>query len=266
MKKVAVAALLLACCSSLPALADWKDEVSPAKLGPQPKLVPQEFDYRLSWKGMVDAGKLTFAFGKPDPKHPSDYIVRVGGGSSGLAAKLYHNKVSLISRLDPATLRPRVAIGVQDEGDELNSTRSIWTGPIVTSEQTLTLSKNGKSATAKSEFRFTPAYDICAAMLYVRSQKLDNGDKLVLPILPFNKPYLMRVEVQGREQFSGRDTIKLSVGLEKIDPATMTLLPYKKLKSATLWLSDDANRIPVELRSEVFIGDVRMTLAGDRKL
>jgi hypothetical protein len=32
------------------------------------------------------------------------------------------------------------------------------------------------------------------------------------------------------------------------------------MKSATLWLSDDANRLPLELRAEVFIGDVRMTL------
>lgn len=264
MKKTAVT-LFLAFCS-LPALADWKDEVSPAKLGPQKNIVPQEFDYRLSWKGMVDAGKLTFSFGKPDPKNPADYLVRVSGGSSGLAAKLYKHKVSLISRLDPATLRPRVSIGVQDEGDEMTSTRSTWTGTLISSEQTLTLAKNGKSATAKTELRFTPVYDICSAMLYVRSQKLDNGDKLVLPILPFDKPYLMRIEVLGREQFSGRDTIKLSVGLEKIDPATMTLLPYKKFKSATMWLSDDANRIPVELRSEVFIGDVRMTLAADRKL
>ena len=52
---------------SLPALADWQKEITPAKLG------PQEFDYRLSWKGMLSAGKLTFTFGKPDPKFPSDY-------------------------------------------------------------------------------------------------------------------------------------------------------------------------------------------------
>lgn len=259
-----VASLLLACC--LPALADWKDEVTPAKLGPQKNLVPQEFEYRLSWKGMVDAGKLTFTFGQPDPKNPADYVTRINGGSSGLASKLYHSKVSFISRLDPATLRPRVAIGVQDEGDEVNSTRTTWAGTLVTSEQTITIAKNGKSGTVKSDFRFTPVHDLVSAMLHVRSQKLDDGDKLVLPLMPFNKPYLMRVEVLGREQFSGRPTIKLSMGLQKIDPATMTLLPYKKLKSATMWLSDDANRIPVELRSEVFIGDVRMTLAADRKL
>jgi hypothetical protein len=256
--------LLLALVST--ALADWKTEVNSAKLGPHPKLAPQEFEYRLSWKGMVDAGKLTFTFGKPEPKFPSDYSVRVSGGSTGIASKLYRNKVALFSRLDPATLRPRVSVGVQDEGDEVNTTRTTWAGPVVKSQHTTTIAKNGKAATVDSEFRFTPVHDISSAMLHVRSQKLANGDTLVLPLQPFNRPYLMRIQVLGREQFAGRDTIKLSVGLQKIDPKTNTLLPYKKLKSAVLWLSDDGNRIPVELRSEVFIGDVRMTLSGARRL
>ncbi|MCW1913763.1 DUF3108 domain-containing protein [Luteolibacter sp. GHJ8] len=256
--------MLLALAST--AMADWKNEVTPAKLGSHPKLVPQEFEYRLSWKGMVDAGKLTFTFGKRDPKFPSDYAVRVSGGSTGIASKLYKNKVAVFSRLDPATLRPRVCVGVQDEGDEVNTTRTTWSGPVVKSEQTITITKNGKTATVGSEFKFTPVHDVCSAMLHVRSHKLDDGDTLVLPLQPFNRPYLLRVHVQGREKFAGRDTIKLSVGLQKIDPNTKALLPYKKLKSATLWLSDDANRIPVELRSEVFIGDVRMTLAGAKRL
>lgn len=256
--------LLLAFSGST--LADWKSEVTPAKLGPHPKLVPQEFEYRLSWKGMVDAGKLTFSFGKKDPKFPSDYTVRIAGGGTGLASKLYKSKFAVFSRLDPATLRPRVSVGVQDEGDEINTTRSTWQGPVVKSEHTITITKNGKAATTGSEFRFNPVYDVSSAMLHVRSHKLGNGDRLTMPLQPFNRPYLLQIQVLGREQFAGRDTIKLSVGLQKIDPVSKTLLPYKKLKSATLWLSDDANRIPVELRSQVFIGDVRMTLAAARKL
>jgi hypothetical protein len=55
--------------------------------------------------------------------------------------------------------------------------------------------------------------------------------------------------------------------MRKITPLTMELMPYKKLKSdATLWLSDDKDRIPVEFRAAVFIGDVRATLTGFRKL
>ncbi|MCW1884613.1 DUF3108 domain-containing protein [Luteolibacter flavescens] len=259
-----VAALLLTL--SLPVMADWKAEVTPAKLGPHPKITPQEFDYRLSWNGMVDAGKLTFSFGKKDPKYPSDYVARAHGGSTGVASKLYKSNVALISRLDPATLKPRFSVGVQDEGKEIVTTRSSWAGTQVTSERITKVAKTGAETTAETKFIFTPVHDIFSAMLHVRSHKLANGDKLVLPLMPFNKPYLMRVHVLGREKFAGRDTIKLSVALQKIDPKSKALLPYKKMKSTTLWLSDDANRIPVELRSEVFIGDVRMTLAADRKL
>lgn len=258
------AALLLAL--SLPVLADWKADVTPATLGPHPKLAPQEFDYRLSWNGMVDAGKLTFTFGKPDPKFPSDYVSRVNGGSSGIASKLYDYKIAMISRLDPATLKPRAFVGVQDEGKEVVTTRSTWAGTQVSTEHVTKVAKTGAESKLDSKFVFTPVHDVVSAMLHVRSYKLANGDKLVLPLMPFNRPYLMRIEVLGREKFENRDTIKLSVALQKIEPKTKTLLPYKKMKSSTLWLSDDANRIPVELRSEVFIGDVRMTLAGARKL
>ena len=56
------------------------------------------------------------------------------------------------------------------------------------------------------------------------------------------------------------------MGMRKIDRKTLELLPYKKLKrDATLWLSDDADRIPLELRAAVFIGDIRATLTSHRK-
>jgi hypothetical protein len=259
-----VLTMLLA--ASLPLLADWKTEVDPAELGPQPRLAAQEFHYRLSWKGMLNAGNLTFTFGRPDPRFPSDYHARAIGGSSGLASKLFPYKIDLNSRLDPATLRPRSFIGIQNEGDEINTTRSRWSGNLVRIEQITRIPKNGKEGSRTSEFRFTPVHDAFSAMLHVRSHRLADGERLTLPILPFNKPYLLRVHVLGRTRFAGRDTIKLELALQKIDTKTLALMPYKKMKRTTLWLSDDANRIPVELRAEIYIGDVRMTLTGHRKL
>jgi hypothetical protein len=37
-------------------------------------------------------------------------------------------------------------------------------------------------------------------------------------------------------------------------------------RPATLWLSDDADRVIVELRAAVFIGDVRAVLVKNEKL
>lgn len=254
---------LLACV--LPTFG-WESDVTPPALGPQPKLPPTELQYRLSWKGTVNAGNLTFTFGATDPDSPSDYIAKVYGGSTGVAAGLYPYKISFYSKLDPATLRPRSFIGVEDEGDEVNTTKTKWNGYVVRSSRTTLKRKNGESKTRDSEFRFTPVHDVFSAILNVRSQKLNNGDTLTLPLQPFNKPYLAKIQVLGREKFQGRDTIKLSVALQKIDPKTKELLPYKKMKSSTMWLTDDAQRVPLELRSEVFIGDVRMSLTGAKTL
>ena len=104
-------------------------------------------------------------------------------------------------------------------------------------------------------------------MLHVRSQKLDTGDQITLVVHPFGTSYLLRVKVQGRELHNGRNAIRLTMGMRKIDRKTQELVAYKKLKKdATLWLSDDAERIPMEFRAAAFIGDVRATLTGHRKL
>jgi hypothetical protein len=259
-----VIALLLS--MALPAMAGWETEVSPAKLGPHPNLKPCQVGYRISWKGMVDAGKLNFVFGAKDADNASDYTVKVQGGSTGLAAKLYPNRINMVSRLDPATLRPRSFIGIEDERDETNRTETTWNGYLVKSTKTTRIAKTGAQASRDKEFKFNPVYDIFSSILYVRSQPLKDGDQITVALTPYDTPYLAKIQVQGHEQFQNRPTIKLSVSLQKIDPDTKALLPYKKFKSATLWLSDDNERLPVELRSELFIGDIRMTLADAKPL
>jgi len=52
----AAAVLSFAC---LTARADeppaWQEMLTPAVFGPQPKLAPCRLDYRVSWKGLLDA-------------------------------------------------------------------------------------------------------------------------------------------------------------------------------------------------------------------
>ena len=248
-----------------PLAADWRDALAPHKPGSHPSLDPVTLRYTLSWKGMIDAGSLIFSFGRPDADHPRDYKVAVSGGSSGLASKLFPYKVSLASHLDPARLRPRRFRGVEIEGDEVTVTESTFYGTKVRSTESNRPHKAAPERRWNSEFRFAPAFDAFSAILQVRSQALKAGDALNYALVPFNTPYLASIRVLGRERHQGRDAIKLAVSMQKIDPESFKLLPYTKLKSATLWISDDADRVPLELRSEVFIGDVRMTLSSLKK-
>ncbi len=236
-------------------------------MGPFPKLTPAVLDLQMSWNGKIEAGSVRLEFNPPDLKKQGRFVVRSFAASRGVGAVLFPYQAHFRSELDPATLRPRALHALEKDNKETITTTVRYLRKSVESREVKKLLKSGKTEQTDRTFMFAPVFDIFSAMLHVRSQKLNAGDQVTLAVQPFDSPYLLRVKVLGREVHHGRNSIRLSIGMQKIDRKTLGLLPYKKLKKdATLWLSDDAERIPLELRAAVFIGDVRATLVSHRKL
>ena len=262
-------ALVLPMFAVLPIMAApaWQRELTAAKPGPWPAIKPCVLDYQVSWKGMLDSGNLHMEFAPKDVSKPGWLIVRSNAKSAGAAAALFPHQSHFWSEIDPATLRPRYFHAVETGRREMvTTTVRHLSGRVECHETTKPLGKGAPEERTK-EFRFSPMYDIFSAMLHVRSQKLAAGDRVTLAIHPFDNPYLLRVTVVGREMHRDRKTIRLTVDMRKIDRETLELRPYKKMKrAATLWLSDDDQRVPVELRAAVFIGDVRAVLTDFRGL
>lgn len=252
--------------TSLQATPTWKGELTSSAPGPFPKIGPTVLDLQVSWNGTINAGTARVEFAPPDVKKPGNLIVRSSAASHGAAAALFPYQTNFWSEVDPATLRPRLFHAVETDDKEKVDTTVRYFPTRVESQEINKLLKTGKTTRSDRTFDFAPVFDIFSAMLHVRSQKLDTGDKIVLVVRPFGTSYLLKVNVIGREPHNGRNAIRLSMGMRKIDRKTLELLPYKKLKrDATLWLSDDADRIPLEMRAAVFIGDIRATLTSHRK-
>ncbi len=128
------------------------------------------------------------------------------------------------------------------------------------------INETGAVSTESFDFPYGIARDMFSAILYIRSQKLAPGEEHTLLLMPFKTPYLLKVTVVAKEKHLGQDSLQLSFALQKIDRTTLKLRTYKKLKKpVTVWLSDDADRIPIELRASVYIGDVRAVLTGFSK-
>lgn len=261
---LALLALLLT--PILQAAPAWQKELTSPAPGNFAKLPSSVLDYELSWKGAIDSGKVRIEFAPPDVKKTGIYVVRSSSASLGAAAVLFPYQNHFWSELDPDSLRPRFFSAMEtDKKESVTTTVRHFPGRVESREITK-ITKTGKTKQTDKVFPFTPVFDVFSAMLHVRSQKLDNGDHITLVIHPFDTPYLLRVKVQGREVHNGRDAIRLTLGMRKIDRKTLELLPYKKLKQdVTMWLSDDADRVPLELRAAAFIGDVRATLVSHRK-
>jgi hypothetical protein len=105
--------------------------------------------------------------------------------------------------------------------------------------------------------------DLFAAMLYVRSQPLHDGDHLRLTIFPDRNPYLVDLTVSGRDVVTvmGRKVpaIRFTVGIQTIElegEHRGRLAPHKKFCSGRVWMSDDARRLPLRAEVDVFIGSV----------
>ncbi|MBC8125775.1 MAG: DUF3108 domain-containing protein [Gloeobacteraceae cyanobacterium ES-bin-144] len=244
----------------------WKMGLTPASAGTFSKITSCSLSLNVSWKGMIDSGKLTIDFAPKDSKKSNSIIVRSTASSLGLAASLFPYHSNFWSEIDPTSLMPLFFHAVETDDKESVTTTTRFFSNRVECREITSLLKKGTEVQKDRVFNFVPAFDMFSAMLYVRSQKLDVGDQITIVVHPFDNPYLLRVKVIARESHLDRKTIRLSVGMNKIDRKTLELKPYKKLKSdATLWLSDDSDRIPVEFRAAVFIGDVRATLSSFQK-
>lgn len=252
--------------TTLAAAPTWEPELTSPAPGAFPLPAPTVLDFRVSWNGTVDAGKVRFEFAPPDVKKAGSYVVRSSASSIGAAAVLFPYVTNFWSEFSPATLRPRFFQGTENDNTEFVTTTVRHSPTQVESSEVTKQIKSGTTKQQDRSFSYSPVFDLFSAMMLVRSQKLDNGDHHTLVIHPFATPYLLRVKVNGREMHNGKNTIRLTVGMRKIDRKTRELLPYKKLKQdATLWLSDDADRMPVELRAAAFIGDVRVTQISLKK-
>lgn len=269
--RLAPAALVIvagaaASAGTISAAPAWAKGLGPTRPGPHPAMTTCSVVMRLSWKGMLDAGRLQVDFAPKGVRKSGRFVTRANANSLGPAAGLFPYSGSMWSEVYPSSLRPRLFSGTETDRRETTVTTCRYFSNRVVCTQSTTPRGKSTPKLRTETFRFAPVHDLFSAILLIRSQKLADGDTARLVIQPFRSPYLLKVKVLGHEKHLDRPSIKMSIELRKIDRKTLALKPYKKMKrEAILWLSDDKDRIPLEFRAPVFIGDVRATLSGFTK-
>jgi len=241
----------------------WMNDVNIPKKAPLRQISPTKLTYSMTWDGRLKAGSFEILFGEKDPRYPKHFIVRSFGGSTGWAHGLFPYQFNYTSFLNPKTLRPIMFVGTEKEKKEVDYLSFRFTSKGVTGTEKS--AENGVTKTKNKSFAYPYSLDLFSGLLQIRSMPLKNGDTVVMPFHPVATPYLAKIKVLGREQHMGRQCIKLNIGLQKIDD-DLSLKHYKKLKTATVWLSDDAWRVPVEISAKVYVGSVRVFLTKHENL
>jgi hypothetical protein len=235
------------------ALAFWpvrpvaQDLAVPFKVG-------ETLTYDVSWSTTVTAGTATMSVKerKPLGAGASAYDLVAEGRPSTLLAKLYHLYYKAESFLNTRTLRPTIATVFSDERGRQKLRTVTFTSP--------TSIEFTPRANEPKEKRTVPAnsQDPLSALYVIRAVPLKPGQVVAMPVVDGNDVYKVSWQVGGAEAIT---TPAGSFTALRITPA----ISDDKGKAVsnrriTLWLSNDARRLPLKLQAGLPVGNFTLTL------
>ena len=253
-------AVFVALCSDSFA-GNWQTTVSKDPAGNFPELRPLGASYRFGWSG------LTAATGEVHFTKPSENKFQLDGTgrTTGLVRALWRFDVNHHAVASADTLRPIETEQSENYRSKKIVTRLTFTNSGVTRARTE--GEAGAAGTKTRQFSFPNLFDLHSAMLYLRSQPLRDRSVYRVVAYPATNAYLATVTVIGREKISVRagtyNAIKLDLQLKRINKH-LQLEPHRKFRHATIWVSDDAERLLLRIEAQIFVGTVFAELQSVR--
>lgn len=252
LKRCAAIILLAFCSGSL--AANWEPTISKEPPGNFPEPQPLRATYRFGWSGFTAAtGEAQFR------KESGDKFQLDGKGRTiGLVRFLWKLDANFHSVANAQTLHPIEALQTENYRSKEVATHLTFTNNGVTSART-EKQIGAAAATKTRQFVFPNLFDLHSAMLYVRSQPLKEHSVQRVVVYPGTNAYVATITVAGREKISVRagtyDAIKLDLQLNRVGKH-LELQPHRKFRHATIWVSDDGNRILLRIEAQIFVGTV----------
>jgi len=234
----------------------WAGELQPRSTGKFPPLENCEADFVFGWSN-VAAGMAEFQFQRVGTH---EYKAKFSGETTGWVRTLWQADITYETRGTMANLQPiwfrqiekyrRYLIGIEAEFTAENVRRIRQRIP------------SPDKASWRS-FHLPGLRDILAAMLFVRSQSLEPGEKIVTLCYPGDAPYLIHISVVGNENIRWQEkstpAIRMDLNIQRIETRSAErgqLRPHRRFRSGSVWISNDNRRLPLRAEVSIFVGFV----------
>jgi Protein of unknown function (DUF3108) len=257
--RLGIAAFLLLVGS--PGLAaNWQSTISRDPAGNFPEPRPLQATYNFGWAGLT-AATAEARFSKLSENR---FQLEGTGRTIGFARALWRYDVNYRAVADADTLRP---IEVQ-QTETVRSKRMVTHLSFSAAGVTRARAEGkGPGTTKTRDFNLPNLFDLHSALLYLRSQPLRDRSVHRVVVYPASSAYLATATVVGREKISVRagsyNAIKVDLQLNRLGK-NLELEPHRKFRRATIWISDDADRIILRIEAQVFVGTVFAELQSIR--
>lgn len=215
----------------------------------------EELTYRFRYGIFTGAeGHLKVEDGEKIDGHPTFHII-ADGKTAGTFDFFYKVRNRYESYVDRSTLLPYLYVENRKEGSWKHTDKVKFNqseGKIVANKGTF-LTK-GKTFDFVSAYYFARGLDI---------SKIKVGDRFELPYFLDDGIYTLSITYVGKEVMNS------SIGKFNCLKFNPTIIPgriFKKDSKLYLWITDDANRIPVKANVGLIVGSVTMELTDAKGL
>ena len=238
----------------------WESTLTKDPPGNFPEPRPVRTTYHFGWSGFT-AGTGDIHFSKTADKR---FQLEANGRTIGLVRALWKLDASYRGLADAETLRP-----IESKQTEIYRKKKVITDLAFTnSGVTRTRTEDpGAGATTSRLFNFPGLFDQHSALLYLRSQPLNDRSAYRIVVYPATSAYLITVTVLDHERIAVRagayNAIKIDLQLKRVGKK-LELQPHRKFRRATIWVSDDAERLILRIEAQIFVGTVFAELQSVR--
>ena len=238
---------------------DWAATLTHDARGNFPDLRPGHATYVYGWSGITAAtSEVSFRHGEQQT-----LVLEAKGRTVGLARILWRFDLNYLSVVNAQTLRPLETHQAETARGKRIETNLKFSNEGVDSRR---LEGNPATPTVK-DFALENLYDLQSVFVYLRSQPLRDHSVYRMAVYPANSAYVATVTVLGREHLRVRaenyNAIKMDLNLQRVNKKN-ELEPHRKFKRATIWLSDDNDRVILRIESQIFVGTVTAELQSIR--
>ena len=197
----------------------------------------------------VNAGDATFTSKLETINNRPVYHVTGEGKTNGSYDWIYKVRDKYESYIDTATMQPLKFVRNVNEGGYKKY-------------QNITFNKAASTAIATDGVFKVPAcvQDVVSSMYYARNidfSKLRPDDKIPFSLFLDNEVFNMYIRYVGREEIKTRYGKFMAL---KIKPLLLKGQIFEGGENMTVWVSDDANHIPVRVESPLVVGKVKIDM------
>lgn len=217
----------------------------------------EKLTYRLSY-GILDAGEAVLTVNKSTKKVRGRELWKVRGTGKTISAFEWFYKVNDVyeSYVDAQGMFPWMFVRRVNEG-----------GYIINQDYTFYQHKKVVDNGEGKKFGVpSNVQDMISAFYYLRTLDYDNaknGDVFTVNVFLDDELYPAKIRYKGKQVVKTR---KGKIMCHKFAPVVQEGRIFETEKDLTVWITDDANKIPIVAKAKIKVGSLKMHLVNYESL